>query len=295
MSALVPFLLSMIPGTLFLSLTDVSAKRLLEEHIPERLLIGVTWGAAGSLFALIVWWFGVPEVSPSFLPAAIATSFLNIFGQFAWYRASRDEHVSFTAPLRLLIPLLVVGTGWLFLNETPTILGILGILLTVGGLWFLVSSEVAFRTSSLKTLMRERAVRFALLGVLSFALSFPFDKQAVVASSTLFSGSVVFPIIAVGNLVLFLLCSEWKQTTLRTLWRKRRLLAWHLCAFTLGSFLALYALNFALAAYASSIKRLQALWSVIFSGAFLGEGNIVRKVMATLIMLLGIIFTVVFG
>lgn len=203
MTTLVSFLLSMIPGTLALSGSDIILKKLLSRGISERLLLGLSFGGAGMVLALLSTFLGAPEVHSGFFTAVAATVPLNVLGQFAWYRAFKSGAVSFVAPLRLLIPILVIGSGFLFLGEQPSLPGVAGIFVTVSGLWFLLLAEVGTVSHSFRAVLGSPALRWGCVGVVSFALSFPFDKQAVVASSALFAAGIIFPAIAVGSLRCF--------------------------------------------------------------------------------------------
>ncbi len=62
-----------------------------------------------------------------------------------------------------------------------------------------------------------------------------------------------------------------------------------------GFFLTAQALNYTLAAYAASVKRLWSFWAVILSGSLLAEKDIGKKLVATSIMLAGIVVTSLFG
>ena len=61
---------------------------------------------------------------------------------------------------------------------------------------------------------------------------------------------------------------------------------------SVGIVLTNQALNYSFAAYASSLKRLQAVWTIIIAGKFLKEKDMGQKIFATAIMLVGIMLTV---
>lgn len=288
----------MVPGTMFLSGNDIVTKKLLSRGIPERLLLSFAWGGAGAVYAVIVFLVGAPVIKPAFWTAFAITSVLNIFGQYAWYRAFKAGEVSLVAPLRLLIPILVIGTAFLFLREVPGWGGVAGILVTVLGLRFLLGTGGSGGESFLKVL-KSPTVLWGILGAVSFAFSFPFDKKSVVSSSALFAACLIYLAVALGSFLMYLLVDRKRGVDqpsiveyLRSSWQ---LILTGITLLSAGGFLVLYALNFTLAAYASSVKRLQALWSVILSGSLLGEGRIPEKLAATGIMLLGVGITVFFG
>ena len=262
---LLPFLLTMVPGTMFLGAGDIFMKRLLAVGISERALLSILWLSSGAVFWILVLVFGIPPVSSLFWKAFAITAVLNIFGQFAWYRAFALEEASLIAPFRLLIPILVTGTGFIFLKELPSFSGFIGIVITVAGLWFLVQSK----TDSPRVYGLTKGMRFALLGAVFFSFSFPFDKLAVVSSSALFSASMVYSAVGAGSFLIGLSFREPFRKSFSLIFQNKGLAILSLLANIFGSLLSLSALNFALVAYASSVKRLQVIWTILFSGAFL--------------------------
>ena len=171
----------------------------------------------------------------------------------------------------------------------------MGIGITIVGLWLLFSSEAIDEKKDLWKIVQRPGIIFGLLGAVSFAISFPLDKKAVVASSALFALVLICAGIALGNLLLYGMFRpsgvrvqfSWKEN-----WRPLMLMP---VVHTLGALLTFAALPYALAAYGSSVKRLWSFWTVLFSGKFLKEKNIGRKLLATIVMLLGIAVTLLFG
>ncbi|MDO8619786.1 MAG: DMT family transporter [bacterium] len=296
MSPLVLFLLTMIPGTILLGFYDVHTKKLLQKGIGEQTLVGVGFSGAGLIFLVALFFFGIPDTAPGFWSTFFFASILTVLGQFAWYRAFNYGTVSFIAPLRVLTPLIIIFTGSLFLGEVPSQNGLVGIALTVSGLLLLLGAQGGSFFASLKESLQSSGFLWGMLAVLAFSISFPLDKKAILASSTLFYSTCLYGVTGITSLLIaFLLNREKTREGLSTLWQNRRVvLVWILFLVT-GGFLVNHALNFTLAVYAASVKRLQALWSVLLSGAFLKEGHTLRKSLATLIMLIGVIMTIVFG
>lgn len=286
----------MIPGAFFLGIYDVLTKKILKQQIPEGLLLGLTFTISGVILSLISRLAGYPLIKSAFWPAFGVTVLLNIFGQLAFYKAFKREDVSVISPLRLLIPPLVLLTGFFILRETASFWGIVGVGTTILGLWLLFNFQAGFTRRPFVKIISSPGVLWGLAGALSFSISFPFDKKAVINSSGLFfSGAAFFAIGVISLLIAIAANRKQNSVAIKILWREKKTFVLNLVCFILGGFLTIYALNFALAAYASSVKRLQSLWSVILSGRILKEGNIPRKLAATIIMLIGVLITILFG
>ncbi len=296
MSPLLLFLLTMIPGTMLLGFYDVHTKKLLQKGISEQALLGVGFSGAGLVFLVALSFFGVPEVAPTFWNTFIFASVLTIFGQFAWYRAFSYEAVSFIAPLRVLTPVIIIFTGSLFLGEVPSQSGLFGIALTILGLLLLLGAQGGSFFSSFKGSLNSPGFLWGMCAVLAFSISFPLDKKAILVSSTLFYSTCLYLVTGVASLMIAFLLNRTKTLEgLREISRNRYTALLWIFFLVTGGFLVNHALNFTLAVYAASVKRLQALWSVLLGGAFLNEGHIVGKTFATLLMLAGVVITIVFG
>ncbi len=295
MSDTVLFLLTILPASFLLGLNDVLVRKILRrDHMNEQTLVAYEYVATAVVLGAILLVTGVPAFQPGFWSAIAVTVPLNIFAVWAWYEAFRREEASFVSPLRLLSPPITILTGFFVLGESPSAGGVIGILLTVCGLWALLYGEANAHRIRLRGVLTRPGVLFGLYGAISFAFSLPFDKKVVGASSALTAVTLIFLGVGVGNIVIALLRRNRRTLTLFTRENRGTLAALPL-VHALASFLSFAALNYALVSYVSSVKRLLSLWAVILSGAFLKEGNIRRKLAATGIMLAGVAVTVFFG
>lgn len=296
MQQVLPFLLLMVPSTFFLGLYDVLIRKILRQGVNEGILLGTVLVCSGITLGIISALVGLPEIKPGFWIAFVLTAALNTFSQLVWYKAFKREDASLISPLRLLTPPLVLLSGFFVLNETPTFWGAVGVLITVVGLWFLLQSEAVFKQISFGMVIRKPGVLFGLAGAVGFAISFPFDKAAILNSSALFFSAFAYLVIGLANLaIVFVMNDTGPANLIKGLMPVKKELPFFILFHTLGGFLAFQALNYALAAYAASVKRLWSLWAVILSGKILEEQNIFKKTIASLLMLGGIALTVFLG
>ena len=136
--ATLAFIVLMLGGTFALGVGDVWRKKYLNEGIDEQVLLTVTLFLTGVLLLPIVAVVGFPEIKEGFLLPLIGTIVLNLISQNLFIHAFKLSDASLIAPLRLIVPPLVIVTGFMFLGEKPSMLGALGIFITMVGLWFLL-------------------------------------------------------------------------------------------------------------------------------------------------------------
>ncbi len=287
-------MLFMIPGTFFAGLLDVIIRYALRGgKINERLLLAFNFLFSGILISILfIFFFDFPEIKQGFWLALIMTSILGLFGHWIYYKAFSQNDASIISPTRLLTPPFVLITGFFILGEKTSFWGMIGVLTTIAGLWFLVNPEG--KKLNLAEILKHKGIILGILGALFFAFSFPFDKKAVITSSALFFSAVYLVIVGLVSLIIYAVQKKdfFVHKSLKTNWRIIFLMVLVNIA---GFFLTAQALNYTLAAYAASVKRLWSFWAVILSGQLLGEKDIGRRLTATGIMLVGIVITSLFG
>lgn len=295
MNSISIFLALMIPGTFFLGLNDVLVRKVLgRSRVNEQALLAFDTIGTSVILGVPLLISGIPVIKPGFWSALAVTAVLNIFAQWAWYAGFKREEASIISPLRLLTPPLVILTGFFVLGEKPSLLGLVGIAITVFGLWELMRGETMNTRTSWFAVMRRPGVLLGLWGAFSFALSFPFDKKIVVASSPLFAVTIAFFIVGLANgLIGFALQGKKRFFDgLRDQWTTIAILPF---VHGLAALMSYAALPYALAAYAASVKRLWSFWAVILSGSFLKERNFNKRIFATVLMFTGILVTLFLG
>lgn len=285
MNSQIIFFLLMLPGTFLLALLDIFNKRLLQKGFDLVLLQAYSWFFAGILLFPILLFTAPSLISEiphtGFRSAFFATALLNIAGQLSFLYALKKEDASLIGPVRLLTMPLVILTGFFVLGETPSLWGTIGIFTSLAGFWLIAKPEKQSGVS-----FWQSGLWWAILGAIIFAVSSAYDKKAVVASSTLFFSVLVLMFVGAACFLIALYKNKsWKTVIPAPDHRKNLIIIILLTAG--GFFLVTHALNYALVAYAISIKRLWSLWTVLLAGAFLKE-NIKKRLIATIIMLAGV-------
>lgn len=122
-----------------------------------------------ALIAAAMTWTRPPN---SFWTDSLLGGVLDALGNIAMLAALRAADLSVFGPLNAIRPLLALIFGWLFLKETPSGLGVLGILITVAGAAFVLKEDNApgAKRSSIWAVLGFRLLGFALATVASVFL-----------------------------------------------------------------------------------------------------------------------------
>jgi|GEM_PF-345681 drug/metabolite transporter (DMT)-like permease len=259
--------------------------------------------ASVPLFLVMLWVDSGVTVRTGYAVPAMASVVLNIGAHLAFIQAVRRAPLSGTVPLLSLTPVFSTILAWLLLAERPTLVAGLGILLVVGGVWWLNLAEAGGTRRAADLRDDRRSDRrpdprpdprpgrsaTALMGLtaLLWSLTIPLDKLAVTRSSPPFHGLVLTAGIAAGAFLVLL-----AQRRLGELGGLRRggwpfLLA--LVASTLALGFQLFALKVVLVSVVETVKRgLGNLLAVLFGRLAFGEPMTLSKLAAAVLMAAGV-------
>ena len=133
--------------------------------------------------AAFVWWRGAPPIKPGFVPACLAFAVCQIISTMALSKALKLGQISMVTALWKVSLLVLVVLGYLTLRETPSALGIAGILISMSGVYLLnVNRAHIAWWAPLAVLFTDRGQRFTLLAALFFAPSVVTIKWAMQCS-----------------------------------------------------------------------------------------------------------------
>lgn len=169
--------LALLGRMIFSAGASTVQKQLTVLHVDTARLWQITYAlmALPALLAVAFTWN--QPVGQQFWTNAIIAGVLDALGNVAMVAALRSTHLSIFGPLNGLRPLLALLFGWLFLGEQPSLLGLIGVLVTVIGVAFLLRDDERGAGSNWRMLM----LRLAGLALSTFAAVFL--KRAAIASS----------------------------------------------------------------------------------------------------------------
>lgn len=236
---------------------------------------------------------GIPSVDRQFWVAIVITAAINSFTYPMMLRAYQLSEFSSVYSITLMTPMFAIITSAIILGELTGGLGILGVLMTVVGLWF-VSSDTRKPIVQPETISQgsiNRGILLALGVAMLWSISTNYDKIAAQHSSPFFAP-------AVSSAAVALLCGIYLAI------RKKANFSYEAKAFGSAAFISILSLgaviaissvffNFALlagpATYVLSIKRLGILFGVLWAWLFFKEKNLGKKFLGIVIALAGII------
>ena len=270
---------------LFHALQSMVSKKALEDV--NHYLVAFAY-AAFSLpyFIIALLWFDLAPLNFTFWWAAIATSALNVVALVLLMKALSIGELSLTMPFLSFTPIFLIFTSNLMLGESPSLMGIYGIILIVGGAYVLEMKKGTGISGPFRAFLKNRGSQLVLLVAFIYAITSNLDKITVQNSNPITRNIIVLVLMAIMLLLLIRFKSNQKLVEIKSRY-KLLLIAGFFAALTL--LFQMIALTIAMVPYVISLKRTSALFSVILGFMAFKERNVGPKLLGSALMVAGVL------
>jgi drug/metabolite transporter (DMT)-like permease len=248
-------------GTAFFSATEAALTRHGFEHASPSSAAVAPLLASLPLFALTLPFLDAPVLEPGFWPVLAMLVPVNALGFYLQSWSFKSSPLSLTVPFMAFTPAFVLVTGFVALGETPSMLGCLGVLVTVAGGYLLYAEKDAGIWAPFKAVLRERGSMLMLAAALVWSVASVMGKQLILLSSPLYAGCVFSLTHNLALLVFLALIGQVRLRELRP--RVGHALGLGLCLY-LHIICHFAAVAMTTVAYMLSIKRLNGLFALGF-------------------------------
>ncbi|OGI81831.1 hypothetical protein A3E95_00730 [Candidatus Nomurabacteria bacterium RIFCSPHIGHO2_12_FULL_44_22b] len=251
------------------------------------------WGVL-TVSAPIVWIFawskGVPDFSKLFFVGVIGSVVFYSISKILFYRTIRDAELSHVHPLVALGPVFTLGSSFLILSEVPSLIGFIGIGITLVGTYVLnISSIREGLWEPFKILFRNNLSLLMLYSVLIGSISPVFDKLAIIHTSPqneIFALLMEDLVIVFGLLPWMLLKNKTVAIEIKFNWKW--ILTFGLLQ-AVSNTLAFISLAGANPGLVTSVFRTQIFFVLLFSYLFFGDRPKTETIVGSIIMIGGLV------
>lgn len=279
------FILSLFAALFDASKNVVSKKGLV--HLDEYVML---WGL--NVFSLIVFVPAViakpfPSLTSDFWIILLISGTIAAIGLTLTMRAFRLSDLSLTVPLISFSPVFLLIIAGIFLKEFPTPLGLLGVICIFLGSYLLkIDQRKKGILRPFRALLNEEGPRLMIIVAFLWAINGTIEKIGIGKSSP----EVWAMLDAIYMAIIFSILMFLKSKKhLSQIPKKLPLLI--LQGLLQGGMLLsqYHAFRIAILVYVSSIKQTSSLFSVLFGWYFFGEKDIKKRLIASTIMLIGVV------
>jgi drug/metabolite transporter (DMT)-like permease len=247
------------------------------------------------IFAYLVSVHGIPRQGIVFV---VSSSVLQGIYLFLLARAFRAGEMSLVYPIARSAPVLVAIWGALFLGERLASLGIVGVILSVAGVWFIEASENDLQARGNGRRRISLAVWLALVTAFVISIYSIVDKLGIsffapkaLPPSARLGGSLVYAYLTFVILGLTLAAGKGTRlmklgSLLKAEWRWAVIIA---LLSLLSYFLLIFVLSFSSVTYAVSVRQASIIFGVLLGGYRLRESKVPMRLAASVVIAAGLV------
>lgn len=271
------------------STKDYFSKKALTGEIDEYVSSWALRTFALPLLIVILFFTGIPEITPKFWIALLVSGGLNVIATILFMKSIQQSDLSLVIPMISFTPLFLLITSPIIVGEFPDLYGLIGVLLIVFGTYVLNLKEKEKGVfAPMKAIFKKKGPRLMLGVAFLWSISSNFDKWGVQASSSYFW---VFASTLFISIILFFVMLKFSDDGIDTVKKNAKALVPIGAVNGLKLTFQMAALNFTLVPYVISIKRTSILLSMLVGFfIFKEKENITQRTIGGLLMLAGVIF-----
>lgn len=212
---------------------------------------------------------------------------LEIVATFLYIKALEKSPLSLTVPFLAFTPVCILLTGWIILEERPTLEGASGVVLVAFGAYVLSSGGASRGLfAPIKNFIREPGSVMMLGVAVLYSLTATLGKKLIQLSSPLFLLSTYGIFVALAMTLLVFRHRPLEK--IRPLVKSG--LVWGVGGFwALMAVFHVFAITMSHASYMVAVKRTSLLFGVVFGLALFKEGGARHRIPGSLVMLAGVL------
>lgn len=264
----------------FASLTDLYTKKFVSD-------IGSIENAfARYLFSAPVLWIAAAaegnwHVDTGIIPAVVICIPFEMAGLIMYVKAVKISPFSKTVPFLAFTPAFLLIMAPLILGEIPHLSGAIGVIVVTVGAWILCLEKGEGFLGPFRSIKNERGSMMMLMVAFVYSVSSALGKLGVIHSSPVLFAAIYTSVSAiVMSVYLFFTKRLRNAITLR-------LVPVGVCTAVVLIF-HMHAIKLTQVSYMISVKRTSLLFAIVYGVMFFGEKNLMRKTIAGIVMIAGV-------
>ncbi len=249
--------------------------------------------AAGFIRNLVIlpalWMFlffaGIPSVDPIFWKYILIMLPFEVLLVTFYQKAFKLSPLSLIVPILALSPIFIALLSFLLFKENLTLYHLLSLIFFVSGVYVLnLRSGSRNPLAPLESLFKDKGVFYMLLVAIILGVTVSLGKRAIIASSPEFFSAVYYSFVSILLFPIYKLKSKVKIREF--IKHKKSLLILGICT-PVNALLVFYAFKTGPTAMVQAVTSINILFSVILAGTFLKEKGIMKRILASMLIVIG--------
>ncbi len=276
-------------GRLIFSLgSNIYQKKLSQQGLHPFFIVAATYFVLSLFSAPLLGVIEIGQLSNAFWLNAFLASLFDVGGWMFLVMSLSKTELSVFGPLNAYKVVASMLLAIVFLNEIPSLQGLIGVLVIIAGSYFLTPARGGLQTNRIINLLKDKGVQARFLSIFLFAIGTIFLKKSVIFGGVLatmvFWSLIGFVLLLLSN-QLFLIGSI-KNNLHATKKHLPTIFAIGTMVFMMQYF-TLLLLASMMVAYALALFQLGMVLQVFAGYKVFNEKNIRRKLLACLVMMAG--------
>ena len=238
----------------------------------------------------LLFWSGLPSLDPVFFGTVAILLPFELIAYLLFLKAIKISPLSLTMPFMSITPVFMILSTRLILGEKLSHTGIAGIVLVALGAYMLNLDTKDFDLiKPIRAILREKGSVYMIIAAVIYSVTAVLGKVAMEHSSPLFLSAIYSPALACALVPFMLYRYRQGLLSFRFSASDKWLLILLGVVFAFAVITHFAAISISNVAYMIAIKRLSMVFAVIYGWLIFKEKNIINRLLATGVMLLGVI------
>lgn len=279
-------------------------KIILNKGVNSSIIRAVSGLMGGAILIFLSFvFYGIPTAlfSIKILGSFFVVVALNVIIAYCWFGALEKTDPAVGPQVQVFGPIITLFVGKLLLNEMPNTLGIIGIFVTLFGVYvFYKETKDSSVTGPIKRIIREWRdwLIFAIIAGVSAGIAVPFDKLNILYTNSLFAPGIN---LLVGWGLFYAVYGWLRPTRPEVILTEKKGLVWKqkmvwllvaaagLCFGIANGFQGVAYTLIPTAVMVGTLKRIDALWSIFFVLVIFKQNTRPFRISGAIIIFIGIV------
>ena len=278
-------------------ISNVFQKRLADAAVNPLFIIAITHALLALVAAPFLAGTGLSALTAGFWLNMSVSAILAVVGNVLLVYALAFSDLSVLGSINAYKAMLSLILGIFLVDEVPSAAGLLGVLLILGGSYFVVDRrEGQSPGGAFMQFFRERGVQFRFAALACSATEAVFLKRAVLESSPLVAFLLWCTLgLAVSSIFVAILFGGHVRTELERLRRHAATYVWLAVTTGLMQLTTLLTFGVMQVGYSLALFQLSTLISVFLGHRYFQEQNIARRLFGSIVMIAGAVLIAMLG
>lgn len=270
------------------ALANVVQKQLAHNQLQPLFIVMSSYALLALLCLPVLWWLPMASLDSGFWLNIILAALLDMAGTLFLVMSLSRTDLSVFGPLNAYKVVFSMLLAMFLLNEIPSLQGLTGVLIIIGGSFLLMPAKLTPSGNRLWQLFSDRGVHYRFLSIALFSIGTLPLKNAVVSggavATTVFWCLFGLPMAVLVYQVFSV--HSWRMDSIQFRQQGYSLLGLALLIL-LMQFTTLLLLSTMLIAYALALFQLSMVLQVFLGAKIFGEAHFRRRLAACLVMVMG--------